>query len=88
MGGAPRTYACIRTSEVEILFTTKVGNVASRRSTKRIRSYAKSLQIDLLFAHFIIADITSGLKNGLFAEIAPRTIYPLYGIVLIFILDM
>ena len=40
----------------------------------------QSLQFDLLFAHFIIADITSGLKNCLFAEIAPRTIYPLYGI--------
>jgi len=39
----------------------------------------QSLQIDLLFAHFIIADITSGLKNCLFAEIVPRTIYPLYG---------
>ena len=38
------------------------------------------MQIDLLFAHFIIADITSGLNNSLFAEFAPRTIYLLYGI--------
>ena len=28
---------------------------------------------------FIIADITAGLKNCMFAEIAPRTFYPLYG---------
>ena len=76
MGGAPRTYAFKWTSEVEIPFITKVG---SWRSPKRISSYAKSQQIDLLFAHFIIADITSRLKNCLFTEIAPRTIYPLYG---------
>ena len=37
------------------------------------------MQIDSLFAHFIITDITSGLKNCLFAEIAPHTIYLLYG---------
>ena len=43
----------------------------------------KSLQFDLLFAHFIIADITSGLKNCLFAEIVPHTIYPLYGIIML-----
>ena len=35
---------------------------------------------DLHFADFIIADITAGLKNCMFAEIAPRTFYPLYGI--------
>ena len=40
----------------------------------------QSLQFDLLFTYFIIADINSGLKNYLYAEIAPRTIYPLYGI--------
>ena len=57
MGWAPHTYACIRTSDVEIPFTTKVGSL---KSTKRICSYAKSQQIDLLFAHFIIAAITFG----------------------------
>ena len=35
---------------------------------------------DVHFADFIIADITAGLKNCMFAEIAPRTFYPLYGI--------
>ena len=40
---------------------------------------------DVHFADFIIADITAGLKNCMFAEIAPRTFYPLYGIfILIF----
>ena len=37
---------------------------------------------DVHFADFIIADITAGLKNCIFAEIAPRTFYPLYGIYL------
>jgi len=44
--------------------------------------YTKSQQIDykhLLFAHFIIADITFKLKNCTFAEIVPHTFYPLYG---------
>ena len=66
MGGAPRTYACIQISEEEW----------------QLSSYAKLQQIhhqDLLFADFIIADITSGLKICLFAEIAPHTIYLLYG---------
>ena len=35
---------------------------------------------DLHFADFIIADIIAGLKNCMFAEIAPRIFYPLYGI--------
>ena len=35
---------------------------------------------DVHFADFIIADITAGLKNCMFAEIAPHTFYPLYGI--------
>ena len=35
---------------------------------------------DVHFADFIIADITAGLKNCMFAEIVPRTFYPLYGI--------
>jgi len=66
MGGAPRTYTCIQISEVE---------------WQLVLSYAKLQQIhhqDLLFADFIIADITSGLKICLFAEIAPPTIYPLW----------
>ena len=39
------------------------------------------------FADFIIADITAGLKNCMFAEIVPRTFYPLYGISLTAVLD-
>ena len=35
---------------------------------------------DVHFADFIIADITAGLKNRMFAEIVPRTFHPLYGI--------
>jgi len=56
---------------------------ATEKIDKRVYSYAKLQQIhlqDLLFADFIIADITSGLKICLFAEIAPCTIYPLYDI--------
>ena len=37
---------------------------------------------DLHFADFIIADITAGLKNCMFAEIAPHRKNPLYGILL------
>ena len=80
MGGAPRTYTCIQISEVEIPFTAKVG--IAEKIDKRVYSYAKLQKIhyqDLLFADFIIADITSGLKICLFAEIAPHTIYPLCG---------
>ena len=32
------------------------------------------------FADILIADITAGQINHYFAEIAPRTVYPLYGI--------
>ena len=32
------------------------------------------------FAYIVIADITAGQINHYFAEIAPRTVYPLYGI--------
>ena len=31
------------------------------------------------FADILIADITAGQINHYFAEIAPRTVYPLYG---------
>jgi len=79
MGRAPRTYACIQIIELEIPFTFN----KSRQLRRSIKGYAKLQQIhhqDLLFADFIIADITSGLKFCLLAEIAPCTIYPLYGI--------
>jgi len=68
MGGAPRTYACIQISEVEIPFTAKVG---SWEIYNKVHSYTKLQQIhhqDLLFADFIIADITSVLKICLFTE--------------------
>ena len=32
------------------------------------------------FADIVITDITAGQINHYFAEIAPRTVYPLYGI--------
>ena len=32
------------------------------------------------FADVIIVDITAGQKNHCFTEIAPHTLYPLYGI--------
>ena len=32
------------------------------------------------FADIVIVDITAGQINHYFAEIAPRTVYPLYGI--------
>jgi len=35
---------------------------------------------DVLFLDFIIAHITSKLKNWIFAEFEPHTIYLLYGI--------
>jgi len=57
--------------------------MAAEKINKRVNSYAKLQQIhhqDLLFADFMITDITSGLKISLFAAIVPRTIYPLYGI--------
>ena len=31
------------------------------------------------FADIVIADITAGQINHYFTEIAPRTVYPLYG---------
>ena len=79
MGMAHHKYACTQTCEVEVCFTTKIN---SQRPTKRICNYTKSQQIDhkyLLFAHFIIADINSELKNCTFTEIAPHSFYPLYG---------
>jgi len=66
-------YACIQTCDVKVCFATKVS---------RVCSYAKSQQVDhkdLLFAHFIITDIISELKNCTFTEIVRRTFYLLYG---------
>ena len=34
------------------------------------------------FANILIADITAGQINHYFAEIAPCTVYPLYGMML------
>ena len=53
------------------------------------KSYILRVQVLLLrilsfidhFADFIITNITAGLKNCMFTEIAPRTFYPLYGII-------
>ena len=63
MGMACRAYACTQICEVEVCFTTKLG---SKRPTNRVCNNTKSQQIDLkhlLFAHFIIADVTSELKT-------------------------
>ena len=57
MGGAPRTYACIRTSEVEIPFTTKLVAEDQQKESVAMQSHCR------LIRTFIIANITSGLKN-------------------------
>jgi len=44
MGGTPRTYACIQSSEVEI-FTFRSKSRQLRKSIKRVYSFAKLQQI-------------------------------------------
>ena len=78
INGRGSSYVCLHTNLwCGSVYYNKIG---------RVSSYTKSQQIDLKhlsFAHSIIADITSELKNYTFAEIAPRTFYPLYGIQLL-----
>ena len=81
MSVARHMYACTQTCVMEVCFTTK--NQVAKKPTKRVCSYKKSQQIDLLFAHLIIADITSELKNCIFTEIAPRTLPAIQYLVLV-----
>ena len=72
INGQGSSHVCLYTIfDVPVSFTTKACS-----QLKSVCSSAKSQQFDhkdLLFTHFIIAVITSGLKNYIFAEVAPCT---------------
>jgi len=62
--------------------TTKV---YSLRSTKKSLFHSTFINKDLLLAHFAITDITSELKNCIFAEIVPHIFYQLYNNLILFV---
>ena len=76
MGIAPHwLYACLHTiyNIVKWVWPSQLKNVAEEL-------LKGSIQLDLLFADFIIVDITSELKNRIFAEIVPCIFHLLYGL--------
>jgi len=58
----------------------EIGEESQNTKLKPLQLLLQIDHKDLLFADFIVADITSGLKNWIFTEFVPCTIYPFYGI--------
>ena len=78
--GLGSSYVCLHTNLCDgSVFYNKISQlIGQQKGPIAIQSHSR-LIINICFSYFINADITSELKNCTFAEIMPRTFYPLYG---------